>query len=114
MTTRQEVYNAIDSEREYQEAMWGDSLSNERAPDPAKEESGGDHTLDEFTLYISGYTNELVQMASHFVGAEEQLAIIRKIAGLSVACMEQHGAPKRKMPDELRNRHASIMMLNNR
>jgi len=106
MTTRKEVYEAIDSERNYQNEMWGDSLSNERAPDPAKDESGGDRSLDEFTLYISGYTNDLVNMASHFTGAEEQLAIIRKIAGLSVACMEQHGAPKRKIPTMLRSRKA--------
>lgn len=107
MTTRQEVYAAIDSEREYQETMWGDSLSNERAPDPTKGENGGDRSLDEFTLYIIGYANELGDLASHYVGAEEQLNIIRKIAGLSVACMEQHGAPKREMPEKLRNRQAS-------
>ena len=108
MTTRKEVYEAVDSERTYQESMWGDSLSNERTPDPVKGESGGDRSLDEFTLYISGYTNELVQMASHYVGAKEQLAIIRKIAGLSVACMEQHGAPRRVMPEKLRNRQAGV------
>lgn len=106
MTTRKEVYEAIDSERDYQEQLWGDSLSNERTPNPSKDESGGDRSLDEFTLYISGYTNDLVNLASHFVGAEEQLNVIRKIAGLSVACMEQHGAPKREIPTKLRNRQA--------
>ena len=107
MATRKEVYEAIDSERDYQEALWGDSLSNERTPDPDKGENGGDRSLDEFTLYISGYTNDLVNLGSHYVGAEQQLDVVRKIAGLAVACMEQHGAPKRVMPEKLRNRRAA-------
>ena len=88
MIERKEVYEAIDSERDYQDEIWGNSLSGGRP-------GNGERTVDEFALYIAGYTNDLVQNASHFAPSEEKLNIVRKIAGLAVACMEQHGAPKR-------------------
>ena len=86
---RAAVYAAIDSERDYQDSRWGDTLSGDRPGD-------GSRTVDEFALYIQGYTSDLVQYASHFGPEEEKLNIIRKIAGLAVACMEQHGAPLRE------------------
>ena len=105
MTTRQEVYSAIDSERDYQDAMWGDTLSGDR--EPTEDEDGGDRTVDEFSVYLIGYANDLLHNASHFSSTEDKLEIIRKLAGLSVACMEQHGAPRRAMPEKLRNRKAA-------
>ena len=107
MTTRKEVYEAIDSERDYQDALWGDTLSGERAPDADKGESGGDRSVDEFSGYIVGYAQDLLYNASHFSSTEDKLEIIRKLAGLSVACMEQHGAPKRVMPEKLRSKRAA-------
>jgi hypothetical protein len=91
--SRQQVYGIIDSERNYQDSRWGATLSGDRAP--AAGQSGGDRSVDEFILYIAGYTNDAVHNASHFAKAEDKLAIVRKIAGLCVACMEQHGAPTR-------------------
>ena len=85
---RDEVYAAFDSEREYQDIRWGDTLSGGRP-------GNGERTVDEFALYISGYTNDLVEHASHFGPSIDKLDIIRKIGALCVACMEQHGAPKR-------------------
>ena len=93
MTTRQEVYAAIDSEREYQDKLWGHSLSGNR---PSTElQPGGTRTVDEFSLYIIGYANDLLIKGSHFADDKEKLDIIRKIAGLGVACMEQHGVQHR-------------------
>jgi len=93
MTTRQEVYAAIDSEREYQDKLWGHSLSGDR---PSTElQPGGTRTVDEFSLYIIGYANDLLVNGSHFADEKDKLDIIRKISGLGVACMEQHGAPTR-------------------
>lgn len=88
MASRSEVYEAIKSERDYQDAKWGKTLSGGRP-------GAGERTVDEFSLYIAGYTDELVAKASHFANTDMKLDIIRKIAGLCVACMEQHGAPKR-------------------
>lgn len=101
MTKRKEVYAAIDSEREYQEGVWGATLSGNREPDTSKGESGGDRTIDEFSLYIIGYASDLQREASHFATTTEKLDIIRKISGLGVACMEQHGAPHRVTPEKL-------------
>lgn len=86
---RSEVYAAIDSERAYQDARWGTTESS------GKSGVGGARTLDEFVLYIDGYTRDLVQVASHELDPAAKLAFVRKVAGLCVACMEQHGAPLR-------------------
>ncbi len=93
MTTRQEVYSAIDSEREYQDGIWGKTLSGDRAA--TELQPGGTRTVDEFSLYIIGYANDLMINGSHFANEKDKLDIVRKIAGLGVACMEQHGAPHR-------------------
>lgn len=87
-TTRQQVYEAIDTERAYQDSKWGNTLSGDRV-------GNGERSVDEFSLYISGYTTDLVAFSSHFSDDIKKLEIIRKIAGLCVNCMEQHGAPKR-------------------
>lgn len=86
--SREQVYKAIDSERDYQEEMWGSTFSSDQP-------GNGDRTLDEFALYIEGYADDLARVASHSVSVTEKLNIVRKIAGLCTACMEQHGAPHR-------------------
>jgi hypothetical protein len=87
---RDEVYQAINTERSYQDSRWGDTLSGGRP-------GNGERSVDEFALYIIGYANDLLVNASHFGDQGDKLDIIRKIGGLTVACMEQHGAPKRKL-----------------
>jgi hypothetical protein len=96
--TRQEVYEAIDSERDYQDSLWGNTLSGNRAP--KDDQQGGDRSLDEFAMYLGGYANDLEHAASHYVANEEKKDIIRKIAALAVSAMEQHGAPHRVIPDQ--------------
>lgn len=94
-TARHIVYEAIDSERDYQDDKWGRVRSGSRAP--TVEEPGGSRSVDEFALYVNGYSNKLVQMLSTDggTGGEEHMAMFRKIAALCVAAMEQHGAPFR-------------------
>ncbi len=92
MATRDDVFRAINTERSYQDQKWGDTLSGGR---PGK----GERSVDEFALYISGYTHDLVHNASHFGDPADKLDIIRKITALGVACMEQHGAPRRDLHD---------------
>ena len=88
MPSREEVYQAIDTEREYQDRIWGDTLSDDRPGD-------GSRSIDEFALYINGYAHVLMHTASHTGDPMSKLAVIRKITALGVACMEQHGAPRR-------------------
>ena len=94
MPDRKDVYELIDGEREYQEALWGETLSGNRPGD-------GERSIDEFSLYLVGYADDLLKSASHFSSSHEKLSIIRKLAALAVACMEQHGAPQREMPSAL-------------
>lgn len=86
---REEVYSVIDTERAYQDDKWGKTLSGNRT-------GNGERSVDEFALYIHGYANKLEDFACEFADTQTKLDIIRKIAGLCVACMEQHGAPERK------------------
>lgn len=90
MPTRKEVYEAFDTERAYQEMLWGKTASSSQPGD-------GTRTLDEWALYISGYATELVQLASHSDNPIEKLNFIRKIGGMCVAAMENHGAPPRQI-----------------
>lgn len=93
---REIVYDAIDTERKYQDLKWGSTLSGNR---PATaDQPAGSRTVDEFSCYIIGYADDLLKSASHFADTNAKLDIIRKIAGLCVSAMEQHGAPKREIP----------------
>lgn len=86
---RSEVYAAIDGERDYQDARWGQTLSGERPGD-------GFRSVDEFVLYMEGYMREAVQSASHFAHKQKTLDILRKVVALGVCCFEQHGVPARE------------------
>jgi hypothetical protein len=88
MSTRAEVYAAIDTERDYQK-KW---------EDPAVTTSGGIHSNVEFLVYMRDYVEEALHYASRnpdpVAGVFTQHSI-RKIGALAVAAMEQNGAVKR-------------------
>jgi hypothetical protein len=82
--SRAEVYAAIDSERDYQEQKW----------------PGNFHSPVEFLVYMQDYLTEAMRVASRQpdeVAIPRVLESIRKITAMGVACMEQHGAPKREV-----------------
>lgn len=84
-TTREEAYKAIDSEREYQDKLW-------------QNQEGGPNnlTIGEFILLIEEYAAQARNAWSKEVKPEmTALNAVRKIAGIAVGCMEQHGAPHR-------------------
>jgi hypothetical protein len=90
-STRQEVYAAIDSERDYQDMLWNDATTP----------SEGRHSPEEFLLFIEHYVGKAREAMSTKPDPQakiEGLDIMRKIAGLAVACMEQNGAPMRVIP----------------
>lgn len=89
MTSRGEVYSAIDGERAYQAERWNCNTSS----------CCGKHSVTEFLVYIKDYVDEALHIATRVADPEasqKELDIVRKIAALGVACMEQHGAPVRK------------------
>jgi hypothetical protein len=88
MTNRPEVYAALDGERDYQETRWN---ANTTA-------SKGLHSVTEFLVFMRDYTEEALHVVSRNPEPEASVAalhIIRKVAAMGVACMEQHGAPRR-------------------
>jgi hypothetical protein len=95
-STREAAYKAIDTEREYQEIVWGDCESSQEPGTP------GFRTLDEYILYIKGYADQLAVIGATSDSQLDKLNFVRKVAGLSVACMEQHGSPARIIPADLK------------
>jgi hypothetical protein len=93
MTTRQEVYAALDTELDYQLAM-----SVKAHGDPAEE---GRKKLEQFAYYQEDYMRELKTQLSRTWGPEAYKAALntmRKITALGVAAMVVHGAPPRVSP----------------
>jgi hypothetical protein len=87
--TREEVYKAVDSERDYQDAQRGNAARHEGY-------KAGENHPAEFILYMEkclADAREAVYKGS--TGANDCLQFVRKVTALGVACMEQHGAPQR-------------------
>lgn len=79
-TTRQEVYAAVDSERAYQENL---------ARNAIKQQTPMEHLA---------IIQRIVRDAEDFwydKSGQLPMDFMRKIAGVAVRAMEQHGAPKR-------------------
>ena len=82
LTTRQQVYGALDSERFYQEYRW----------------RGHKHSLTEYVVYMEDYLAELKHLASRRDESEvakELSDIMRKVTALGVASLEEHGVNRR-------------------
>lgn len=87
---RQDVYEVIDGERAYQATRWN----------PTTTTTGGKHSVAEWLLYMKDYCDEaLHHMARNGEPGASEFALnsVRKVTALGVACMEQHGAPARKV-----------------
>jgi len=79
---RQEVYEIINEEREYQDKVWGG---------PAHDIG---HSLSDWVVYIRKYVNQAENAL--YTGDEKAiLCAIRKITALGVAVMEINKTPKR-------------------
>jgi len=88
--SREDVYTAIDTERNYQDKF---VLPERRYYQT--------HTLGEFILMLGQYADQArAKWTSHKDGDSPDefppsLHEVRKLAALAVRCMEQHGAPCR-------------------
>lgn len=90
---RENVYKAIDSEREHQNKVWDGTKSSRQ---PSNSKNAMDRTIDEFALYVVRYSNKLIEECGTSDNPETKLDVFRKIAALCVACGETHGMPERK------------------
>ena len=93
---REHVYAAIDSERDYQ-----DHLKKDRTSNPTDGTRSIDHTVGDFVTMMQHYQTQLVKAWTANPGDQEALNVIRKIGGIAVNCMEQHGAPHRVSRENL-------------
>jgi hypothetical protein len=85
MTTREEVYAAIDSERAYQDGLWPVDPNNPRL------------LIGEFLVLLDVYLRKAQEeWVVESKPEVNSLNTVRKIAGIAVNCMEQHGAPHRE------------------
>lgn len=80
--TRQEIYNVLDKERNYQDQVWDKDHSHE-------------HEVGSWLVYMQHYLNRAVSGLTTSSGNKEALIQLRKIAALSIACFEVHGVPER-------------------
>lgn len=87
---RSAAYRAIDSERDYQ-----DHLKRDRAEFPTDGTRSIRHSVGDFVTMMQFYQTELVAAWTKNPGDGPTLDTMRKIAGIAVNCMEQHGAPRR-------------------
>jgi hypothetical protein len=89
MINRQEVYKAIDGERDYQDNKWNCSTTS----------SCGVHSPTEWLVFMEHYIQQakaIVSTEAEPQASQKALDIIRKVGGMAVACMEQNGVVKRK------------------
>lgn len=83
---RQEVFVRLNDEREYQTALWGDQH----------------HSVEEYLLYTESYLAEAKKVmcrTADSAAIPAALPIIRKVAALALACLEEHGCPPRDFKD---------------
>jgi hypothetical protein len=86
--SRKEVYDLIDGEREYQEERWHGETSRGK----------GYHSPEEWLMYIEDYVNEakhVMSRESYLTATEKAMDLMRKIAALAVAAMEENGSTPR-------------------
>lgn len=81
--TRDEVYNLINGERSYQNNL------------PPHRSDGKDKSVGEYLTMLRHYLNAADSAWTVNRGDYEALDNIRKIAGISVRCMEEHETPPR-------------------
>ena len=85
---RSKVYELIDGERTYQVSRWN----------PDTTTSKNEHSVEEWFLYIEDYVNEakhILCRQSRQVADPQAMAIMRKVAAMAVAAMEEHVTPAR-------------------
>lgn len=87
MPSRAQVFIAIDSEREYQDAQRGNAKRHEGQPPM---------TPGELILCMEECLKAAREAWYKPDGGSGCLEHVRKVTALGVQCMERHGAPHRK------------------
>lgn len=80
---RQDIYEVIDGERDYQDMKWG-----------PQHDAG--HEIASWILYMQHHLNKAAAIASTEAPESGALDCLRKVVALGIACFEVHGVPKRE------------------
>jgi hypothetical protein len=83
MPTRGQVYAAINTERDYQDAL------------PPTRTDGMPRSVGDYITMMRTYARAADEAWTYNPGDAQALVQMRKIAGIAVHCMEDHGAPHR-------------------
>ena len=89
-TSRDKVFEALTSEREYQTKRWGYRQNDGSFKEP-------DHSVCDYMVYIKHYLAKAFAEASEKPGSGDALEMLRKVVTLGVACFEQHGVTPRNL-----------------
>ena len=92
---RSEVYDRIDTERDYQDLRWSPRREANDTPDEEKPPA-------EWLNYME-YHLDAGKVEVYKLNDDEALAHVRKVAALAVRCLELHGCPERVIPEDLQN-----------
>lgn len=74
------IFDAIQRERQYQDAKWGNKP----------------HTVGNFILIMEGELEEAKQSWRKGVGDKDALRELLQVIAVGVACLEQHGVVERE------------------
>jgi len=88
MKNRKEIYNRIDSERDYQDEKWGSRRQMDGTPDEEK-------PIAEWINYMEYHISRAKEKV-YLLDKEAALHELRKVTALGVRAMEIHGCPERK------------------
>ena len=94
---REDVFFAINTEREYQKRRWGKRTNGTFAENP--------HTPAEFLTYMRHYLALADEAATMNSGDEVVLEMMRKVVAMGVACFEQNGVAPRDLNQPIVNGH---------
>jgi len=97
MPTRNEVYDAVDSERDYQDAFQGNAKPHTNRVFPTPEVAGSTPPMQTggFLLCMEKCLHDAREAWYKPDGGEACLPFVRKVTALGVAMMEHYGAPQR-------------------
>lgn len=90
---RTEVYECLNTERDYQDLRWSPRREKNNTPDKDKQPA---EWINYMEYHLAKAKEEI-----YFLNEEDALGHVRKVAALGVRCMELHGCPERIIPEEL-------------
>lgn len=88
--SREEVYDIINSECDYQDQRWINEYS-------INHEGNDERTINDYCLYIKSCADDLARIAEHESDHHKKLTLIRKVGALCVNAMKHNGGSYRLM-----------------